>query len=259
MAIDRNILVSLHGNRLGLNTAGDLIADGRIMALNAGSPARRVTWFDDFLGDTINAGYALLEGTDSATSDFAISTGVGGTAILTTGDSATHTMAGNGISVDLGALFWKASNGGLTFETRIQLDVITNVAYFVGFTDQVTPLEMPWGLSTTTYTSNQSDGFGFLFDTAATTDTIRCVGVKADTDGTPVDTSLAPVAATYMTLRVECDTAGTARFYADGVLVGTITNAVTTTVALTPIIAAYSSATSSVVFTVDYWYTAMDR
>lgn len=258
MAIDRNILVSLHGNRLGLNTAGDLIADGRVMAPNAGNPVSRVTWFTDFLGDTLPAELNYQEGSDTAAT-FALVAAKSGTAVLTTAASATVTMAVNGAQVDGGSLNWYASNGGLSFETRISLSAITTGAWFFGFTDQTSALEMPWTISATTYTSNSTDGFGFLFDTGATSATIRCVGVATDVDGTAVDTSDAWAATTYKKFRCECDTSGTAKFYIDGLLVGTIALAVTTTVALVPVIAGFARAASARAATIDYIWTAQDR
>ena len=259
MAIDREILVSLHGRRLGLTKDGNLVCDEKLMAPNGNAPAQSVVWYDDFLGDALGSPYNFQEGTDSGTSDAAINVQKGGVVRITTGDSATHTMAGNGAQLDLGALNWYASNGGLAMETRVKLDGITDVALFIGFTDQTSALEMPWDLSVVTYTSNQSDGCGFLFDTAATTDTIRCVGVKNNTDATLTDTGLAYVAATWMKLRIEVDTAGIAKFFIDGVLVATMADALTTTVALVPVFAIYSSATASVLLDVDYLHVKMDR
>lgn len=265
MSIDRNIQTSLHGRRLGLSKDNNLIsADsyGRptIIGLNSSSPSQRVVWNDDFIGDAILTPYNFQEGSDTSTSDFAIlAGGIGGFARMTTGDSATLTMAGNGAQVDLGALNWKPNKGGLVFDSWITTDAITTVAFFMGFTDQVAALEMPWTLSTTTYTSNQSDGCGFLFDTAATTDTIRCVGVKGDVDATAVDTSNAWATATATRFTVRADDDGYARYYINGALVATIANAFTTTVALTPVIAAFARATTAVNFDIDNFYVAQDR
>lgn len=260
MANDTNILVSLHGNRIGLNKSGDLVMDGKIALPNRNAPASRVEFFDDFLGDSMDGRWNFQEGADTATSGVAIAAGNNGVIEITTGDSATTTMAGNGAQLDLGALNWKASGGGLSMECRIKTSAITSVSLFVGFTDQIASLENPYSLSGTTYTSNASDAVGFLFDTAATTDTIRCVGVKADTDATNVDTSIAYVADTYKKLRIEIDVNGVAKFWIDGVLYATMSAAVTAATALVPVIAGYSSLNGSTrVFTVDYVHVAQDR
>lgn len=258
MANDTNVLVSLHGSRIGLNAAGDLIIDNKIAVANPNNPVTRITWYDDFLGDALNTQYNFQEGSDTA-ADFAINVQKGGVARLSTAASATLTMAVNGAQVDLGALNWYASNGGLSMEVRLKCDAVTTLALFIGFTDQTSALEMPWTGSTTTYTSNQSDGFGFLFDTGFTTKTIRCVGVAADTDVTNVDTSDAWAAATYKKFRLECDASGTVKYYIDGVLVATIALAVTPTVALVPIIAGFARAASARNIDIDYLRASMDR
>lgn len=258
MAVDTNILISLHGSLIGLNVAHDLLIDGKLAVANPNSPANRITWSDDFLGDAINTQYNFQEGSDTA-ADFAISVQKGGVARLSTAASATLTMAVNGAQVDLGALNWYASSGGLSMEVRLKCDAVTTLALFIGFTDQTSALEMPWTLFGTTFTSNQSDGFGFLFDTAATTDTIRCVGVAADVDVTTVDTSDAWAAATYKKFRLECDTAGTVKYYIDGVLVATIALAVTPTVALVPYIGGFARAASARNIDIDYLRASVDR
>lgn len=258
MTIDTTILVSLHGSRIGLNAAGDLIIDGKVAVANPNNPVTRVTWYDDFLGDAILTPYNFQEGSDTA-ADFAINVQKGGVARLSTAASATVTMAVNGAQVDLGALNWYAGNGGLAMEVRVKLDAITTGAWFFGFTDQTSALEMPWTGSTVTYTSNQSDGFGFLFDTGFTSATIRCVGVKADTDVTNIDTSDAWAAATYKKFRVECDAAGTVKYYIDGVLVATIANAVTVTAPLVPVLAGFARAASARNLDIDYLRASMDR
>lgn len=258
MALDRNILVSLHGSRLGLNSAGHLLADGKFMAMSGNLPADRIVWYDDFLGDAILTPYNFQEGSDTA-ADFAINEQKNGVARLSTAANATLTMAVNGAQVDLGKLNWYASNGGLTMETRLKADAVTTLALFVGFTDQVSALEMPWTGSTGTYTSNQSDGFGFLYDTGFTSATIRAVGVKGDTDAANVDTAVVPVLAVYNKLRLECDTAGTVKYFIDGVLKATIPNAVTTTVGLVPVIAGFARAASARNIDIDYLFCAADR
>jgi hypothetical protein len=218
----------------------------------------RVVWAPDFLGDTLPAELNYQEGSDGAAT-FALSVANNGVALLTTAASSTLTMAANGAQVDGGALNWYAANGGLVFETRVKSDIITNVAWYFGFTDQTASLEMPATLSTTVYTTNMSDGFGFLFDSAATTVTIRAVGVKADTDATHVDTSDAWAAATYKRFRCECDTSGNATFFIDGALVASVANAVTPSVALVPYIGGFARSAAAKALSIDYIYVAQDR
>lgn len=198
---------------------------------------------DDFLGQEID-GYKWqsLIGTDPSCRQAIVrASQTGGVARITTGASGTATMAVNGTQLQ-SDLNWKASMGGLVFETRVNMDVITNVCVFVGLTDQISALEMPFTLAAgDALTSNATDAVGVLFDTAADTDNWWLVGVAADVDATKQNTALAPTASTFETWRIELDTGGTALFYRNGTLIGTsMAGAVTASVLLTPVIATFS-------------------
>jgi hypothetical protein len=214
----------------------------------------KVVSFDDFLGDTLNTDFYTIptKGSDGQTVDFAILSGeVGGAIRGTTGDDAAASYAVNGIQLG-GALQWKANQGNLEFQARVKISAITDISIFVGFSDQVANLEEAASLSGTTFTTNATDAVGFLFDTAATTDTIRAVGVKADTDGTHVDTSLAFVADTYRVLGIRIDATGNATFLINDATVAYVANAVTATVALAPYIGVCARAAASRTCTVDW-------
>lgn len=211
-----------------------------------------VTMFDDFLGKAIGATWGVQKGSDGSAVNFAFLAGTSGLIKATTGAGAGATYAVNGVQLDH-ALNYKANQGNLVFETKLKISAITNVAIFCGFTDQLSALEMPMTLSGTTFTTNATDAVGFLFDTNATTDTIRCMGVANDVDATMQDTGLAYVADTFITFRVEVSALGVANFYINGSKVGSaMTGAVTPTVALTPVIAAFAEAAASRDVTVDY-------
>lgn len=218
-----------------------------------------VTLFDDFTGKTMSTVWDVQKGSDGGCADFAISAATSGMLRATTGAGAGASMAVNGVQLS-SALNWKANQGNLVFEAKVKISAITNVSIFVGFTDQVAALESPATLSTTTFTTNATDAIGFLFDTAATTDTIRCVGVANDVDATHTDTSLAYVAATYKTFRIEVSALGVATFYIDGAPVNAgLTGAVTPTVALTPVIAGFTRAAGSITIDADYVFVQQDR
>jgi len=261
---DNKIQVSLHGfseaTGKGFNKDGDLISGGRIIAQRR--PDKLVKLFDDFLGDVIADQWAVVEGADTGTSDAVVTNGIGGTLVMTTGDSATVTYAGNGIQITQGAYYnWKAANGGLRMEARLKVSAITNVALFVGFTDLGTfegPIESAG--SADTITTNATDAVGFMFDTRMSTDDIWLVGVANDTDATKQDTSTALVADTYITLGVEINADGDADFFINGAKVGSrMADAVTASVALTPTIAATSITTATRTVTVDYIDVEMHR
>jgi hypothetical protein len=257
---DNKILVSLHGAGdvgFGLNKDGDVITRGKFVGR---AVDKEIRLFDDFLGDVIADQWNVSEGSDSSTSAvFAVNAAVGGVIKGTTGDDATTTMAVNGIQID-SALNWKAENGGLFAEARLKISAITDVVLFFGLTDQVSGLEMPFTYSGTTLTSNATDGVGFLFDTNATTDNFKAVGVDTDVDATVQDLGVAPVADTYITLRVEVDADGNAVFLINGDRKGTVMAAcVTPSVALTPVIAAFSETTTVRDVYVDYIDVGMHR
>ncbi len=216
------------------------------------STKENCAWFDDFLGDVLADEWTVAAGSDSPAAG-ALTEAVYGKMRLTTGDS-NASLAADGVQLT-SFLNWKTANG-LSFEARLQISAITNVQLFVGLTDQRASLEMPATLSGTTYTTVATDAVGFLFDTAATTDTIRAVGVANDVDATHVDTGIAYVAATDIVLRIEVDRNQNAYFYINGTLVATLASAIRGTVALAPIVCA-RAAGDTVSKTVDIDYIGL--
>jgi hypothetical protein len=221
--------------------------------------AGKVSLFDDFLGDVLEDGWSGAAGNDNVTAAPAISAAASGVVRLTTGD------AGSGTAADASslthALNWKAANGDLVMEARFKVSAITTVAFFVGFTDVLatTTLEFPITLATTSFTTNATDAVGFVFDTAATTDTIRAIGVANDVDSSSINTSVAPVADTFLTVRVEVTSGGVGTFYINDVSYGSLSGVVTTSVALTPIIIAEARSTSSRTLDIDYIWVSQSR
>jgi hypothetical protein len=226
-----------------------------------------VTQFDDFVGGgqalstTIINGWRSRKGSDGACVDWTTTAAVSGTVVGTIGNT-TASMAVSGTQLD-SALSWKANQGNLILQARVKLSVITNIAAFIGFTDQTGALEMPINsaASADTITTTATDAVGFMFDTSMATDDWWLVGVANDVDATLQDMAAAPVAATYATFRIELSTAGVATFYYNGTAVGTsMTGAVTATVALTPIIAGFNRTTTGApTITADYLYVSADR
>ena len=220
-------------------------------------------FFDDFERlDT--ARWLATEGTDSATSNAAIlAGGVGGVLRLTTGDAGTG-LAADTEQLTHNTLLFKAANGNLVFEIRVKLSAITTCWAFFGFTDTVAAaLEAPImsAGSADTLTSNATDAVGFMFDTRMSTDNWWLVGVKADTDATAQNTGYAPVADTYEVLRVEVDTSGNAVFFRNGLKIGSrMSNAITASVALTPVLAASkTSVAASMTVDIDYVHASCAR
>lgn len=211
-----------------------------------------VSAFDDFLGDVISDQWGSQVGSDPQCVAPAIQTAARGLIRMTTGNDGAVDMATNGVQLE-SALNWQASLGGLVFEARVTVSGFS-VAWFVGFTDQVGTLEMPFTLGASdTLTANATNAVGWLADTGADTDNWWLVGVAGGTPATKQDTGSPPVAGTYEILRVEVTTAGVATFYRNGVQVGTaMTAAVTAATPLTPVIAAFARTAVSRNIDVDY-------
>ena len=263
------IQTSLHGRLVGLDGQGRLVVPNGFRAGEDGSqidmPSPRLaTWFDDFTGGsqafstTIIDGWRSRKGSDGACVDWTVTPAVGGTVVGTIGNT-TASMAVSGVQLDRG-LNWRADQGDLILEARVKLSVITNIAVFVGFTDQTAALEMPIqsAASVDTFTTNATDAVGVMFDTSMTTVKWWLTGVANDVDATMQNSTIAPVAATYETWRIGLSTTGVATFFRNGLQVGSpLQTAVTPTIALTPVIAAFNRTTSGApTVTADYLHVA---
>lgn len=217
------------------------------------------SYFTDFLGDALED--ELLAGVGSGTGNaVAISAGVGGRAEIKT-SSADAAIGANGTSLGLGALNWKANQGGLLMETRIQLDAITAAMFFVGFTDALgSTVEAPIFLVAADIDSDADDACGIIFDTDGTTAQFCHGGVKATVDTVPAYNGAAPVAATYVTLRVEVSAAGAVQGFVNDVAIGpAVANAVTPAVALVPIIFVANRGAAARNVLVDYLHVQANR
>lgn len=256
-----------HGPNLEIMNKRGVVALGDTGGQYYYGPGRVVQLFDDFTGGgqalstTAVDGWKSTKGSDPQCVDFTVTPALNGTVVGTIGDT-TATMAVSGVQLDAG-LDWRASQGDLVFETRVQISQITDIAVFFGFTDQVSALEMPIhsAASADTITTNATDAVGFMFDTSMTTDNWWLVGVANNVDATSQNAGSAPAAATYVVLRVELTTAGVATFYINGVAVGTaMTAAVTASVSLTPVLAGFNRTTSATpTITADYIYVSATR
>ena len=222
----------------------------------------KVTLQTDFLGDTlITAEWNATAGGGTGNA-VAMSAGQGGRYSLLTSsvdEGATHANGASGISS--AALNWRADAGGLVMEARIQVDDITSVAIFVGFTDvESTTVELPIFLVAGNIDSDATNACGVGFDTDGSTAEWFHGGVKADADTTPAFSSSAPSNDTYVTIRVEVSAAGAVRGYIDGVAIGAaVASAVTATTPLTPVIFVNQRAASARTLLVDYIWVSSDR
>lgn len=224
--------------------------------------------FDDFDGATLLGTWGVLKGSDGAALNFVINGGVNGTILGTTGAGAGATMAVNGIQIS-GHLNLKAqgaaaaaSSNNLEFNARVQMSAITNQVVFLGFTNQVAALQMPINGAGggNGFTANAADAVGFLFDTTMTTANWWMIGAKASALATGQNSGVAPVAATYEQFAISVDQLGNAVFFRNGIQVGVVmANAITPTVAVSPVIASFARAAVLRTVTADYLMASMNR
>jgi len=195
-----------------------------------------VQYFTDFLGDALED--ELLAGVGSGTGNaVALSVGVNGRCEIKT-SSADAAIGANGSSLSLGALNWRADQGNLMMEARVQIDNIAASMIFVGFTDALaSTVEAPIFLNGADIDSDADNACGVIYDTDGTTAQWCHGGVKATVDTVPDYSGTAPVNATWATVRVEVSAAGAVQGFIDGVPIGDpVANAVTITTPLCPII-----------------------
>ena len=178
---------------------------------------------DAFRGPILDGSYAVNSGSEGTALDPVIlTTSTGGVVNGVSGSGDGSFGSDNSMmSYPLG---FKPSDGRSVHHYRFAIDDITTVAFFVGLTDTATEQEA-WSLTGTTYTSTATDSVGFLFDTDATADTIRAVGVKAGVDDT-VDTVLAPVNDTFIDFSIDLSILGVAKMYINEALVATLAAAI---------------------------------
>ena len=202
---------------------------------------------DQFLnGDTLSvyAGAPGFKGSNGTAAFPVIDTN---TLLFTTGDNVAGTFADNGSQLIV-SQGYSINTGAYAIETEVKLSNITTTGFFFGLTDQNAVLQVPIesGHSADTIVANATDAVGFMFDTWMATDHIWLTAVKNGVVATGVDTGIAFVAATYMVLRMEvAQVSGTASFYLNGVLAGTIPNALRLFPVLYTTIAASSRAAAS--------------
>lgn len=218
--------------------------------------------YDDFLGAAVSSLWTAKTGSDGGVITPTINAQENGVVRMVTGAGATLTMAVNGVSIS-GSLNYLANKDRLVAETLVKLQRITTISYFFGFTNQVSALQMPINSagSANTVTNNAADAVGILFDSSMTTQNFFGVGVKSSTGTTPLNLGVAPVAATFVKLRVEVDVAGTASFYVNDIWVGgaQVANTVTITAPLAPVSAGFSRSALACNIEHDYFWIQKNR
>lgn len=209
-------------------------------------PSGAITLFEDF-----NRIAANVAGFDTAYEEWNITAGgTAGAAAVASGSLGGVLTLDSGTDDNAHAIVeganigWKANQGGLVFEARVRLNSsIAAVAVCMGLVDAGTYTTTPWALATTTLSDHAdvADGVGFLYDTDATTDTVRAVSTAAGTvgtlaAGTMIDTSYVPTVDVFDLYTIRVDAGGAAHFYINDIYKGSIPAALTVTTALEPFV-----------------------
>lgn len=221
-----------------------------------GNPTKAVL-FDDFLGDVLDSQWSGGSGADG--SDPSINSAVNGKVRLASGGGSTD-MATNASALTHG-LNWQADQGELVAKAKAQIDTAANGYMFVGLTDTLatSTVELPFELDASdNLTANADDAVGFLYDSTGTGNWFLA-GVAGTTAVGPTDTGQAVSDATEYDLEVYVDDAGVATFYLDGVEVGRLQSAVTTSVALTPVVVGSDDNTAARQIDCDFVLVMQDR
>lgn len=256
--------VSLHGKRAFITPDDQLAARNGHVAGGDDKPSivfpspDTVAQFDDFTGDTGNATacWQYVEG-DTGMSG-AVVTATNGIYRIT--GSETQGVAPTACAAITGGLMknWKVDSGGpkngrLRLSARIKNDVITRTAeagrthIFVGFSDSG-GAEMPAFDTGAGVISNAADLVGFLSspggDTGWSLVSVKSTAGDSGDQLVVAGASRGPSSNTYTVVELEVrsgqsDTGGTASFWIDGRLAGSISSPVNSAVALTPWIGAW--------------------
>ncbi len=208
-------------------------------------------FFDDFRGPTIGSQWTLLKGSDGAAAYPVIASGDLCNLVTAAAGTGYAADACQLVSIALGTIATRTNGVPWVINWKQKISAITAVRYFAGLTDS-NALEQAASLSATTFTTVATDAALALFDTAATTDTIRLVGVNNDVDATHVDTSLAPVADTYESWRLEVNSSGDVAFYRNDSLLGTLTAALRTSVSVYFTVGVVPTGASARTLTLDF-------
>lgn len=239
--------------------SGDPTTRATFTAESAG-PELRQSSNDNFMAVTIDTNrWALYRGTDTGNATLAANASpntAGGVSILKSGKDAGGTVALNG-SQAIDKQLWFMSQGGFSAIFRFKVDVVTACMIQCGLTNQTAALQEACTIGTTgsadTIASTPPNDFvAVTFDTGSFSQHFVGLGSKATVDTAILDLGAGPTAATAVTLQIDVDSSGTARFFLNGVYKGSLENAVTTSVGLSPFVLVSSKNTTQKTMTWDW-------
>lgn len=205
--------------------------------------AQHISLFEDFLGVAADTPAPFVD-------DF----GSTGTATVANSALALLTAAtGDDWSTVALGTHWTISNGWTFFEARFKVNAITTVGFEVGLSDAVSETA---GVAFSDHsvagvTDVATNAIVFAFDTA---DTMTNIALNYSNDGTPgaVDLGVAPVADTYVSVRLEINEDGDVNVYVNGSFVTSVTAAIDPSATVGPWLTVLARTTSARTLSVDY-------
>ena len=241
----------------------------------AQSGVGRIRLFEDFFAEDNIANTATdralgnftVAGQGSEVADSGIpllhADAISGVGVMTTTNEDNHTiLVGTPVAFDVGLM------GTIVAETRVRFVDLDTKEVFFGFTDiDPSVLSIETNVmtgATTTLTLTASDISGFFLSAELTDDedwhTVYNGGTTTgETDSSELDSSDDAVAGEWQVLRLELFPNGTVSYYIDGVLIRTVTGAVSTSVDLSLILALEAKGANIEIMHVDYLMVEANR
>jgi hypothetical protein len=238
----------------------------------------KISLWNDFCGPEIPLANAIAYGVSAGgcnyyLGDYKVTGDLGETDTGVVSVAATNGVVrvggnnenGKGAAIGTEVIFSPSLMGTLVAECRLTRPVVTAGVVFFGFCDaNADDVAEPVTSSSTTLTLAASDLAGFILDSqlTATADWHMPYNggtTTGTTDSTKVVSSVTAVGDTYDVLRIEIDNNATARWYINGVLEQTQTNAVSTTVLQACFVGCWGTTTTVATVDVDYLLVEANR
>jgi len=177
---------------------------------------------DDFEGNAYSTAVWTSTGVNGGA--LSIHSTIGGALRITTGDADDD-------DVDVASEIIFNTARGCCCEARIRLNDVSGTAFNFGFSDAQSEAadKIACTYSSTTVTTNVSDGALFFHDPDAASVLIRAITINNDRDSTVISSTETPSDSTWYILRINCSTDGDVEFYVDGTLIGNQTGGLRST------------------------------
>lgn len=264
--------VSLHGRKVYLSPNDTLVARGQVGTGGEDKPRvllpgsnDTVSLFDDFLGDTGEFDWTSVSGDTGTATDDAVGVVTGTNGVARVATSASAVLAPSAV-VGMGHHLmkqWKANQGNLRYAARVKIGTLAGTHAFFGFSDSG-GAEMPAYDTGAGVITHAADCVGFLYsasgqNTSWTAVSARSVGGDSGDQTDALDTTPTENVYDAIELWLDNDSGQQAYFYVNGKLEGKIDQPVNPTVAMVPVVMAFTQTGASKNIDVDYINVSANR